>query len=63
VADVKGAADLAMPDDATFLRTQAEKCRWLAARIATKDVAETLRQMADEYDERADRLEGWKGDG
>lgn len=45
-----------MPEDIEFLRAQAEKCRWLAERIATKDVAQTLRQMAQEYEERADRI-------
>jgi hypothetical protein len=45
-----------MPEDAEFLRAQARKCRWLAQRIETRDVAETLRQMAREYDGRADRL-------
>jgi hypothetical protein len=45
-----------MPEDVDFLRAQADKCRWLAARIATKDVAQTLLQMAQEYDERAVRI-------
>lgn len=47
-----------MPEDVEFLRAQAVKCRWLAARIATKDVADTLLQMARDYEERADRLTG-----
>jgi hypothetical protein len=46
-----------MPEDIEFLRAQAEKCRWLAARIPTSDVAETLRMMAKEYETRAARLE------
>lgn len=45
-----------MPEDVDFLRAQAEKCRWLAARIDTSDVAETLLQMAREYENRAERL-------
>jgi hypothetical protein len=45
-----------MPEDVEFLRAQAEKCRWLAARIAAKDVAHTLLQMAQEYEERAARI-------
>jgi len=40
-------------DDAQFLRAQAKKCRWLAERIGSSDVAETLLQMARDYDERA----------
>jgi hypothetical protein len=45
-----------MPEDVAFLRAQAQKCRWLAARVSAKDVGETLLQMAREYDGRADRL-------
>lgn len=45
-----------MTEDVEFLRAQAAKCRWLAARIATRDVAQTLLQMAEEYDERAARI-------
>jgi len=57
VADAQeGRAGEPMPEDIEFLRAQAEKCRWLAARIATKDVSETLLQMAREYEERAERL-------
>jgi hypothetical protein len=40
-------------DDVQFLRAQAKKCRWLAERIGSSDVAETLLQMARDYDERA----------
>ena len=40
-------------DDVRFLRAQAKKCRWLAERIGSSDVAETLLQMARDYDERA----------
>jgi hypothetical protein len=43
-------------DDIDFLRAQARKCRWLAARINARDVADTLNDMAREYDERAERL-------
>jgi hypothetical protein len=46
-----------MADDLRFLRAQAEKCRWLAQRINTKDVVDSLLQMAREYDERAKRIE------
>jgi hypothetical protein len=45
-----------MPEDVEFLRAQAEKCRWLAARIETRDVARTLLQMAQEYEDRATRI-------
>ncbi|MEA3062898.1 MAG: hypothetical protein QOJ94_2679 [Sphingomonadales bacterium] len=44
-------------DDAQFLRAQARKCRWLAERISSGDVVETLLQMARDYDERAARKE------
>lgn len=46
-----------MADDAQFLRAQAKKCRWLAERISSGDVVETLLQMARDYDERAARKE------
>jgi hypothetical protein len=46
-----------MENDAAFLRAQAEKCRWLAARVNADDVGETLRSMARDYDERADRMD------
>jgi hypothetical protein len=35
-----------MQDDAAFLRSQAEKCRWLAQRINDRDVVDSLLQMA-----------------
>jgi hypothetical protein len=44
-------------NEAAFLRAQAEKCRWLAARVNAGEVAETLRSMARDYDARADRME------
>lgn len=44
-------------DDAEFLRAQAQKCRWLADRVNSRDVVQTLLQMARDYEERADRLE------
>jgi hypothetical protein len=44
-------------DDVQFLRAQAKKCRWLAERISSGDVVETLLQMARDYDERAVRKE------
>lgn len=48
-----------MQDDAAFLRTQAEKCRWLADRINVPDVVDTLLEMARDYEERAaEREEG-----
>ena len=46
-----------MNEDAEFLRAQAAKCRWLARSVTTPDVAETLRQMADEYEARAETLD------
>ena len=44
-------------NEAEYLRKQAERCRWLAARINAGDVAQSLLRMADEYEERADRIE------
>jgi hypothetical protein len=46
-----------MSDDAAFLREQARRCRRLARGIATPDVAETLEQMAHDYDARAAEME------
>jgi hypothetical protein len=43
--------------DIDFLREQARKCRRLAAMVTTRDVVETLLQMAVDYDRRADVLE------
>jgi hypothetical protein len=44
-------------NDADFLREQARKCRRLAALVTTRDVVETLQQMAVDYDRRAAVLE------
>lgn len=44
-----------MEDDVEFLRAQAHKCRWLADRVNSPDVVQTLLQMAQEYEARADR--------
>jgi hypothetical protein len=44
-----------MVDDSQFLRAQAKKCRWLAERISSGDVVDTLLQMARDYEERAAR--------
>jgi hypothetical protein len=63
VTEAKYGAGLPMPEDAAFLRAQAEKCRWLAKRVTASDVSETLLQMAREYDDRAARREGEKGGG
>ncbi|MBV9931890.1 MAG: hypothetical protein JO013_13230 [Alphaproteobacteria bacterium] len=63
MAEREGPAGLPMPEDAAFLRAQAEKCRWLAARVTATDVADTLLQMAREYEERAARREGKGGEG
>jgi hypothetical protein len=52
-----------MTEDVDFLRAQAEKCRWLAARVAAKDMERTLLQMAQDYEERADRIAKDKGGG
>jgi hypothetical protein len=49
-------------DDVQFLRAQAKKCRWLAERISSGDVVETLLQMAKDYEERAARKEAGGGD-
>ncbi|MEA2999908.1 MAG: hypothetical protein QOH04_392 [Sphingomonadales bacterium] len=47
-----------MADDSQFLRAQAKKCRWLAQRISSGDVVETLLQMARDYEERAAGKDG-----
>ncbi|QAY75682.1 hypothetical protein [Sphingosinicella sp. BN140058] len=44
-------------EDAESLRAQAARCRRLAAMVTTPDVIETLRQMAREYEARADALD------
>jgi hypothetical protein len=62
VTEAKEGAGLPMPEDAAFLRAQAEKCRWLAKRVTASDVSGTLLQMAREYDERAAHREGEKGE-
>ncbi|HEX8573079.1 MAG TPA: hypothetical protein VF759_10035 [Allosphingosinicella sp.] len=46
-----------MSEDAAFLREQARRCRRLARDVAPRDLVATLKQLAVEYDERADRLE------
>jgi hypothetical protein len=46
-----------MSEDAAFLREQARRCRRLARDISTPDVVRTLLLMADDYDDRADKLE------
>jgi len=38
------------------LRTQAEKCRWLAAPLTPRD-CDTLLDLAAEYERRAEELE------
>ena len=40
-------------EDATFLKEQAEKCRWLAANSRDPTTVLTLRKMADEYEAQA----------
>ena len=57
MTEAKDGAGLPTPEDAAFLRTQAEKCRWLAKRVTASDVSDTLLQMAREYEERAARRE------
>jgi hypothetical protein len=52
---------MGMADDARFLREQAKKCRWLAQRINTKDVVDSLLEMARDYDGRAARIEAETG--
>jgi hypothetical protein len=52
-----------MQDDAAVLRAQAEKCRWLAQRINSRDVVDSLLEMAKDYDERAARQEADRADG
>jgi hypothetical protein len=44
-----------MDEDREFLRAQAKKCRWLAARIDNEELAETLTGMARDYEARAGR--------
>jgi hypothetical protein len=43
--------------DAAFLRDQAARCRRLAGMVTTRDVVDTLLDMAREYDARAEALE------
>lgn len=43
--------------EAAFLREQAARCRRLAGMVNTPDVVETLLQMAQDYDARAEGLE------
>jgi hypothetical protein len=50
-------ADPAMSEDAAFLREQARRCRRLARDSSTPAVVATLKLMAADYDERADKLE------
>ena len=50
-----------MSEDAAFLREQARRCRRLARAVSTPDVVRTLTLMADEYEERAEKLEKPKG--
>jgi hypothetical protein len=53
----KGRYSQTRMEDAASLRAQAARCRRLAGMVTTPDVIETLRQMAREYDARADALE------
>ena len=46
-------------ESVTHLRTQALKCRNLAATSFDQRLATALRAMADEYDERARKLIYW----
>jgi hypothetical protein len=39
------------------MRDQAARCRRLAGLVSTRDVAETLLAMANEYEERAEAIE------
>ena len=43
--------------EAAFLKEQAARCRRLAAMVTTRDVVETLLEMAAEYERRAAALE------
>jgi hypothetical protein len=61
MAEAKGGDRSPAPEDAAFLRAQAEKCRWLAKRVTATEVARTLVQMAREYDERAARRDSDAG--
>jgi hypothetical protein len=44
--------------DSAFLREQAAKCRRLAAAVTDIEAAAALRTLADDYEQRADRLDG-----
>lgn len=46
-----------MPDDANFLREQANRCRRLAELETEPDLVKSLLALAMEYDVRADELE------
>jgi len=45
-----------MNEELERLRSQAQKCRWLASPLAPSD-CDTLLDMAAEYDRRAEELE------
>jgi hypothetical protein len=51
-------AERSMSEDIAFLREQARRCRRLARDISTPDVVKTLTLLADDYDARADQLDG-----
>ena len=46
-----------MSERSTYLRDQAEKCRWHADRMTDAETREQLRKLAIEYIERAARVE------
>lgn len=48
----------AAPVDRDYLSTQAERCRRLAATIGDSVTVTTLVELAEEYDERAQRAAG-----
>ncbi len=43
--------------DSEYLRQQARKCRRLAEAVDRKDIAQTLLEMAREYEEHARKLQ------
>jgi hypothetical protein len=44
-------------DEPIFLRSQAQRCRRLAKDVPDEKVARTLRDIAKEYEERAEAIE------
>ena len=46
-----------MTETAEYFRNQSDRCRTLAAATGDQRVAETLRRMAEEFDQKAQALD------